>query len=385
MTSTLPVRTEPPMALTPPAAEPVATPVGGPARSGWREATLTRAKEIESLAEWIRAGATERPPGCEVLLDAIRAHLAAARGAALRRGRGGAPIERARTNLDAAEALLLDIAPPWYLLGTIPSVLGHAQRHLIPTDPRRRQIERVAQALGITNSQQRVTSEERLVIVARERGSIAAVLRAASSAAHRELVRLRSFRNVVVATTVVLATLVVAVAVAGFVRPEMVPLCFAPEDGGQAIVVCPTRQSAPFPAAARSADASLAQNIDLATAGTVRPYDALLILVIGLIAAAVAAAAAVRGIRGSSERYGVPVALALLKLPTGALTAFLGLLLMRGQFVPGLSALDTSAQILAWALVFGYAQQLFTRLVDQQGHAVLDSVRGANTAPVTPP
>jgi hypothetical protein len=53
-------------------------------------------------------------------------------------------------------------------------------------------------------------------------------------------------------------------------------------------------------------------------------------------------------------------------------------LLMRGQFVPGLSALDTSAQIVAWALLFGYAQQLFTRLVDQQGHAVLDGVRGAN-------
>ena len=51
---------------------------------------------------------------------------------------------------------------------------------------------------------------------------------------------------------------------------------------------------------------------------------------------------------------------------------------MRGQFVPGLSALDTPAQILAWALVFGYAQQLFTRMVDQQAHTVLDSVRGAD-------
>src|SRR5690242_12841385 len=100
MTSTLPARTEPP-ALMPPAPEPIATPVGGPARSGWREATLTRAKEIESLAGWIRAGATGRPRGCEVLLDGIRAHLAAARGAATRRARGGAPIERARTNLDA--------------------------------------------------------------------------------------------------------------------------------------------------------------------------------------------------------------------------------------------------------------------------------------------
>ena len=82
--------------------------------------------------------------------------------------------------------------------------------------------------------------------------------------------------------------------------------------------------------------------------------------------------------RGSSEPYGVPIALAVLKLPTGAVTAVLGLVLMRGGFVPGLSALDTSAQILAWAAIFGYAQQLFTRLVDQQANTVLDSVRGAD-------
>ena len=58
------------------------------------------------------------------------------------------------------------------------------------------------------------------------------------------------------------------------------------------------------------------------------------------------------------------------------MTALLGLLLMRGEFVPGLSALDFPAQILAWAIVFGYAQQLFTRLVDQQGQQVLDAVGG---------
>ncbi len=101
---------------------------------------------------------------------------------------------------------------------------------------------------------------------------------------------------------------------------------------------------------------------------------------VGLTAAAIATAAAIRRSKGSSERYGLPIALAALKLPTGAITAFLGLLLMRGQFVPGLTALDTSAQILAWALVFGYAQQLFTRLVDQQGQTVLDNVRGADPA-----
>jgi hypothetical protein len=111
---------------------------------------------------------------------------------------------------------------------------------------------------------------------------------------------------------------------------------------------------------------------------TASSQDLIVVELVGLTAAAIATAAAIRGIRGSSERYGLPVALAALKLPTGAITAFLGLLLMRGQFVPGLSALDTSAQILAWALVFGYAQQLFTRLVDQQGQTVLNNVRGAD-------
>jgi hypothetical protein len=119
-------------------------------------------------------------------------------------------------------------------------------------------------------------------------------------------------------------------------------------------------------------------DIDDAIKDTATPLDLLVVELIGLTAAAVAATAAIRGISGSSERHGLPIALAVLKLPTGAITAFLGLLLMRGQFVPGLSALDTSAQILAWALVFGYAQELFTRLVDRQGQSVLDSVRGAS-------
>ncbi len=211
-------------------------------------------------------------------------------------------------------------------------------------------------------------------------------MRAASSASLREQVRVRSFRDVLVATTVVMSLLAVALAITGVLYPTLLPLCFAPEEAGSAVVVCPTQQSAPFPTdQAGTTPSETAWDIDNAVEQTVRPWDLLLVELIGLAAAAIAAAAAIRKIRGSSERYGVPLALAALKLPTGAVTAFLGLLLMRGQFVPGLSALDTSAQILAWALVFGYAQQLFTRLVDQQGQTVLDSVRGASKAPAGSP
>lgn len=69
----------------------------------------------------------------------------------------------------------------------------------------------------------------------------------------------------------------------------------------------------------------------------------------------------------------------LLKLPCGGLTALISLLLIRGQFVPGLSAIDTSEQILGYAVLFGFAQQLLTRLVDDKGREVLDRV--PNTEP----
>jgi len=70
----------------------------------------------------------------------------------------------------------------------------------------------------------------------------------------------------------------------------------------------------------------------------------------------------------------VPLALTLLKVPTGALTAVAGILLLGGGFVPGLSELDTQRQILAYALVFGYAQQLATRYLDDRASTLLAEV-----------
>jgi hypothetical protein len=369
----------------------------GPVSVPWREGTLTRAAELESLCAWVKAN---DPAGqFDILVDAVAHHLEAARQAAVGQSlnpkkrlkifRDAPLLERAKSNLDAAEAHLLNFAPPEYVLGQMPSLLRHVQGHLVPSDPRRQEFERTCRSLGLNDPDHaQVTDsdeadrERKLKIVTDERGSIVTAVRGASSASLREKLRVRSFRNVLAITAGLMTALAAALAVVGFVRPTMIPLCFAPEESGQAVVVCPTTQSAPF--STSSTDAGVvqadqeAEDIDDSLEEAAKPQDILVVEVVGLTAAAVAAAAAIRGIRGSSERLGVPIALVLLKLPTGAITAFLGLLLMRGQFVPGLSALDTSAQILAWALVFGYAQQLFTRLVDRQGQTVLDSVNGAD-------
>jgi hypothetical protein len=372
----------------------VTMPVGGPVWVGWRECTLTRAKELESLSSWVRQNNPK--DGSEVLAEAIAYHLEAARQAAnaaklkpRKRFRDGPLMERGLSNLDAAEALILNFAPPDYVLGQMPSLLRDVQCHLISTDPRRQEFERIAQRLGIKDGDDPLSAntagegeldKKKKSVVENERGKIVTAVRGASSAALREQLRLRSFRKVVIFTTVLMTLLAIGVALTGYFHKTWIPLCFAPEEKGEAVVVCPTAQSSPFSTSVSDTNpqGAAVRDIDDAVKDTATPYDLLVVELIGLTAAAVAAAAAIRRIRGSSERYGLPVALAAFKLPTGAITAFLGLLLMRGQFVPGLSALDTSAQILAWALVFGYAQQLFTRFVDQQGQSVLDNVRGAN-------
>jgi hypothetical protein len=245
------------------------------------------------------------------------------------------------------------MAPDEFLCGQVPSLLAHVRAHLPADDPRRTRVEELSW----------VARDRPLTPV--ERNVLLSAVRAANSESRREVIRVRSFRNVLYFATALLTIALIGVTVLAAARPDVVPLCFAP-DGK---VVCPT-SDASVPAG-ESADAVVRAQAD--------PWDIITVEILGLIAAAVAAAIALRDIRGTTTPYSLPVALLLLKLPTGALTAVLGLLLMRGNFVPGLSALDTTAQILSWAVVFGYAQQVFTRFADQQAHAVLDQV-GAPTS-----
>ena len=162
------------------------------------------------------------------------------------------------------------------------------------------------------------------------------------------------------------------------VNPSAVPLCFEPEKSGQTVVVCPTQQSA---SGADQGEAGLADpDVDDVVKATAGRADLLVVELIGLAAAAVAAATALRSIRGSSEPYGLPVALATLKLPMGAVTAFLGLLLKAGQFVPGLSAPSTPRPRSSPGRWSSATPSSCSPAVDQQAHSVLDNVRQKKVA-----
>ena len=130
------------------------------------------------------------------------------------------------SNLDAAEANLLRVAPDYYLAGQMPSLLNHVQRHLEPDDTRRRELERIAARFG--PDQAASANTDMAAITAQERNAIVSSVRAASKAALREQLRVRSFRNVLVVTSLVMTLLAVGVAVLGMVNPSAVPLSRLP-------------------------------------------------------------------------------------------------------------------------------------------------------------
>jgi hypothetical protein len=190
----------------------------------------------------------------------------------------------------------------------------------------------------------------------RKRALLSKVVQVSYEAVDGSHTRLRNFRNVLLSATFCIAVLGLAFSFIVAFNPTAVPLCFTSQETGS--VACPTgdsqTQESPPPEPA--------------------PLDVVVVSLLGFLGGSLAAAVSIRNLRGTETPYDVPIALSLLKVPTGALTAVGALIAIRGEFVPGLSALDSQEQILAYALVFGYAQQLLTGLIDRRASELLGSV-----------
>ena len=357
------------------AAEDTGFGIGGPTTSAWREEMLMRVEELKGLKSVILAQPDHNRPTGD-MLDTIKRHLAAARETAEGEDARlpkrvwsrftGSSFERGLGNLDAVEAHLLRLAPSLILKGTLPGIQAHVNRFLPKDDPRR-----MAVNLAVDN----LARDDTLALGDEQRDVFVGALHAANTQRRRDLVRVRSFRNLLLIGILVFILIAIGLGLVGHWRPTAIPLCFTPEENGKTKVVCPSRE---LPLGQVSASD---HDFDPDIAKTVTSDDVWLVEFVGLLAAALAGAAALRKLTtGTSTPYAVPVALATLKLPTGAVTAVVGLLLMRADFVPGLSALDSSAQILGWAVVFGIAQQLVTRFADSQASGLLENVGGRGAA-----
>jgi hypothetical protein len=297
----------------------------------------------------------------------MRGHLEKARAAAdedfgwRKLWSGSAAREGVCSNIRSAEVLLIQLVSDEEAAGRASEVMALVKDHLDADDPRR-----VRLALRVRP----IISGD---IEPGDRDLMARALDAAYSTLDDELARVRSLRNILWAATVLVILGVINLALYGWLSPSSLSLCFSPQggSGGMVTVVCPTAEHHNQPA-------------DTDPSRLAGATDILTVEIAGLAGAALTVIASLRRIRGTDSPYMLPLASAVLKLPTGALSAFLGLLLIRGAFVPGLSDLDSRAQVLAWAAAFGAAQHLVTRLVDDRAQMTLSEVGRTTDAAIDP-
>jgi hypothetical protein len=333
--------------------------------STWREEALAEADVIQALADHLRiqAGTPER--------TSIDQHLQIVRTSAGETTRwrdrlriNGVAFERAQSRLNAAKNELLRQGTDDYVNGSIPGILRHAQSHLAKDDPRMVRL----QELSVESRRPGWEPSEV------DREIVVSGARTARFAHLQEVRRLRHFRSMLIVVVLSMFAFTATLCLAFTIKDDVLPLCFTvttTEPGAlerEVRIVCPTQET----------ELREPADVDKVTAKTTSRWDVLTVAGLGAGSAALAAAASLRNLRASNEPYTLVFTLAALKVLSGSLTAIFGVILMRGEFIPGLSALDFPGQILAWALVFGYAQQLFTGAVDTQAGSLLKSAESVS-------
>jgi hypothetical protein len=255
----------------------------------------------------------------------------------------GTLVEAAYLNLHMAKAQVVELYEIDELRAEIPPAVARAQATLHRDDPRRVAAEQILQDQNVPPERIRPVLR-RLIGDSYEKTDL-------------EHAQLRSFRNIVLIAAFLMFVFVVATATVIAYHPRWLPLCFT-SDGGQ---VCPT-----------------------STGAGPRSADIIMVALLGALGGLLTAALSIRNLKGTSTPYDVPVALAMLKVPLGAFTAILALVAIQGGFVPGLSNLDSQEQILAYALVFGFAQQALSRLLDQRAQTLMEGLPGGTATEPAP-
>jgi hypothetical protein len=331
------------------------------APSLWPEQWATHASvEADSIENRMRIALASEPENEDrrATAHAIEVLLASARRAMRRRGswrwRGpvdrwrGSSVEGAYQSLHAARVFLVNLLPDDEVDALAPSVVARVATVLKSDDPRRRQID-LLPSMSAGPAKRAVLREATEI---------------AYDASDQLHMRVRGFRNILLSAAALICVLMIGLVAVVATHPAAMPLCF-------------------HPAATSTAQPAGGGGTGQAEITTVCPSgdgqkasggDVMIVVGLGLLGGALAAAFAIRNVRGSSTPYDIPIALALLKVPSGSLTATAGILLLGGGFVPGLSELDSQRQILAYALLFGYAQQLATRFIDDRAQSILNSL-----------
>ncbi|ROS30997.1 hypothetical protein [Cellulomonas sp. PhB150] len=279
--------------------------------------------------------------------SAVERHLATARHASMApfprwQWWNGTSIETAWNATHLAQA-------------TLPLVVGRDALPRQLVDARRRTIMRLTKGDPLRLAVEEPELGERVAAhtaTAEDRQAIAAALQASLELADDEHRNLRDWRNRLLRVAMLAALALALTIVAAALRPEYLPLC-GPAGGGATL--CP------------------------GGGATATSRDAGVVAFLGALGGALAAIIAMRRASPGSSPYRITPALSLVRVPLGGLTAVVGVMLVQSGEVPGVS-LTSASQVAVFALLFGFSQELVTRLLESRARVVQDATKGRSSS-----
>ncbi|MEU7576285.1 hypothetical protein AB0B50_01585 [Streptomyces sp. NPDC041068] len=236
----------------------------------------------------------------------------------------GLAYEGTLTSLHAAEVAIIKLSQPARAWTQIDAVLALAGP-LCQRDPRLALVEEL--------KRKDWPGDERVP------WAVAALLEAAYAVQEERAVRSRNFRNRLIRAGSVLTLLLVVTVTVAWHSAGAIPVCTSG---------CPDREEP-----------------GLREVG--------LVMLLGMLGAATHVAGRLQKMGGSWNPYNLPFYQELIKLPIGALTAVIGLLLVDTEWLPMTEAPDSWHDVMASAVVFGLAQIALTRSIDQRAEKILAS------------
>lgn len=242
-------------------------------------------------------------------------------------------VERAWRALHEAEVYVMALDPD--LAAHLPALCERVVPCLPEADRRRRALEELHPAEPPTRA---------------DRAVVVDAVRAAFDASDEAHAAARALRNKLSMAVLVLVLLNLVLGLVGRLDPGFLPMCVARPDA-PARLMCASGGGVPAPG------------------------DLWLVQVMGAVGAVIVSVVVFVLRRPSLSPYTLAGYQALIKVLLGALLAVVGVLALGAGVGEGLVGPRTQAALLVAAVVFGYAQQLGTRLLDDYADRLLDRVR----------
>lgn len=328
--------------------------------STWRSLVLSEIDRLEDdwerAAAWLDSKHGVADPGTEratkwgqselANYELVDRELARGRAATIRPGMfsriwrwgSGSDMELAWRSLHAADQTLLLIQDDETVKARLPEIEAAVEANLPAGDAR---IDRYVAALTkgpLTRAQLRIIKQ---------------AADAASDASHDNV---RNYRNWLLIAGSVLTVVLFALAVIHNLNPDFLKICQAPQ-------VSTPAGTAAAKSISSQCSAQGANVFEMELAG-----------VLGGIVAAVWALTRMTSFTGV---LALPLWQALLRIPTGAATALLGVLVLQSGLLSALVP-QTEDKLVAYAAVFGYAPAYLLRMLDQKVNDVAESAATKN-------